>query len=260
MYKYFVASFLLFMLASCSNIFVNSKWSDAGINIDGIADDWTSKAIYFDDEQVSIRFQNDEEYLYICLSTLNRMRMNDILMRGVIIWLKPDNGSKMFGVKYPIAETEGFRTEGFRMRETQTDKLENEERILQLLNAQNEVQVINEEQYSLYLIPTISNYKLKAKLGLKDSHFIYELRVPLLDSQNAPITLNSSAGEIISISIESPGMNEKIPMGSKGRRGTGGPGMGGMSGSAPSRMPGSRIPEKLKELDLAFEVQLTAGN
>ena len=57
---------LIFFTAACGETELDSFWLDRDIVVDGKSNDWLDALYYFEEDDVSVGFFNDSEYLYIC--------------------------------------------------------------------------------------------------------------------------------------------------------------------------------------------------
>lgn len=253
-FKLLLALSLVFLLSSCSTLQITSDHATQWVLIDGLNNEWSNRINYFKDENVGIAFQNDDDYLYMCLQTNNRMRMMDVLMRGLIIWFDSDDRAKTFGVKFPIPDAERFRDNMLGPVLDPSKRGEHDKMISNLITKQKEIQIVNEDDYSLYLFSIKNNDDFDAALNFDGKTFLYELKVPL-HSGETYLCLNSIPGDLVNVNIESGEMKLNRPA-------RPGPGEGNRPRNS-ERMGGRRpsanrnIPERPAELDLEFEVRLS---
>lgn len=183
---------------------LQSSWNGSDMKIDGDFSDWENNLHAIEGEGVSLGFKNDNESLYLCLITVDRGKMMQMMRSGFIVWFIPqNNNSKVFGIKYPMPlsllnlgreERQDFNKDMF-----QPEKMQ--EMFSKMLNQKNEFQIINEENFPLGQFGLDNKKGIKVKLGYASERFIYELQVPL-GTNNYSYRIASQPGEKLKIKFE----------------------------------------------------------
>ena len=105
---------MIFSFSACSSEKFVSSWNEEKIVVDGNQSDWKNKLHYIEDERVAVGVFNDNENLYLCLTTDDRGKIMQLLNLGMTLWLEPDNDNvRTRGIKYPL-RSEDFDMESMR--------------------------------------------------------------------------------------------------------------------------------------------------
>src|SRR5579871_3446781 len=86
----------------------NAMWQSRPLTIDGADRDWVKPLPYaIHEENVSYSISNDQQNLYILLSTSNRQEQQKIIQGGMSVWVNTkgdkSNGDAV-GIGYPLDE------------------------------------------------------------------------------------------------------------------------------------------------------------
>lgn len=254
---------IVIITTACVEYETKSIRKESEVVIDGKIDDWEGKLEYFDEEGFAIGFQNDEEFLYICLSATDRKKVGRLLSTGITIMFDPEEGTKKaIGIRYPVRQGQNQRdlmdTMGM-----QEDRAPRAERMKLLLNDQNEFLLVNQEDFPLGSYPIDGSRGFKVKLGLENDYLAYELRIPLIPFMEFEHFVHPNDDGKLLISINSVEMEKpeqrKNPGGSGERFG----GMeGGRSGGARGGRAGGMSRGKPGGMDrssiepISFEISL----
>lgn len=222
---------LLFLgLASCStfNTFsTESRPPDHQIIVDGTTDDWRGDLYVVEGERVSLGLLNDRENLYVCLLAEDQVTRAQIMMQGLTVWFDPQGGKKKaFGIKFPLGMPPGERT--FPSEDNQEGPgFENPPGV-----PLTELEIIrsDEETPQKLNISQVKGIEIKAvpSTGL----LVYELKIPLIQTEQHPLAVGAEPGKTIGIGFETGKFDpSKMRRRSGGMPGGGGrPPMGGGSG------------------------------
>lgn len=252
---------------------VASNWNNNQVSIDGNAMEWGKNLQYIKDENIAVGFENDDKFLYLCLTSADRSRIMPILGGGLIIWFKPENGGKTFGVKYPMpldrGEFQNPSQREFGLDNGDFNRDDRSELMNRMLDRQNELQIVDEDKHPLNLYPISSTHGIKAKLGYHSDQFVYELEVPLSTDNKYPYELSVGKDNKIKIEFETQEMerkNFKRPRNEDENSGNmdGGDGEGMGAGDEGGQMGGGRRhfngeeggQKSFEPIDLSFEVTL----
>jgi hypothetical protein len=214
------------------------------IAIDGVNQEWSGKLVPIKDTQVSMAFYNDDQFLYLCLTTSDRATRSQIQRQGLSLWFDADGGKKKaFGLEFPlgmrgmtVVERRGDTGEpGLAQRPLDADQ----ERIGILTSGKST------ERESLRLEEA---GRIQAKIGDDNGVLVYEMKVPLRKSDAAPYAIGAKPGGIIGIGLQTPEFQWRDggsgTGGGEGRPGGGGGGswggMGGRGGMGGGGMGGGR--------------------
>jgi hypothetical protein len=194
----FSAILLAFVLAlaGCGGRDITSKWRDGDIVIDGIADEWRGSRTYIESPNIALGVMNDEEYLYLSLSTPVRSVAAQIVAFGMTVWLDAEGGErKNFGVRCPVG-LDDFSVMSEAAREP--DKLK------QLLyEAAQRFEILGAGQDDTVKLVNDGSSGIEIAVGHRDGTFGYELRVPL-GGGGSEYSVASSPGGKVGVGFETP--------------------------------------------------------
>lgn len=252
---------ILITITGCSGPAIISSWQNDEIIIDGSRQDWNGGFSFIEDEQVAVAMKNDDNYLYLCLATSDRSKIMNIMQMGFTVWLDPlDSDGQTIGVQYPVKREKEPRP-NMQLGDNQEDSrgnLNNEKMFNNLKNMQNEILIVNEDNFPLTAIPTKNIEGIGAEVGNEMNQFIYELRVPLTYNKINAVFLDALPGEEIKVTFETgeiqkPERNDSEMRGNSGSGMTGRGGRGGgMRGGGQNRMQAANDP-----IDFNVEVKLS---
>jgi hypothetical protein len=217
--------FFAFFLAGCGTFKLKSKWLDREITVDGQSDDWLGSLMYIEEKNISVGLFNDENFLYICMIAEDQFVRNQVMRQGVMIWFNPSGGKKKtFGIKFPIGMQAGDVPMGRRGDEQDPERFRQARR-----RSMTELEILGPGKDE-----SIKMYKEDAKgidINVKglSGMLVYELKVPLIHSEEHPYAIGAKAGSSIGFRLEIPKMSRQR-MGGKGGMGGGKGGMGGGRG------------------------------
>jgi hypothetical protein len=258
----FPISIFLFVIiaAGCSSVKeTTSSWRNNEIKIDGDISDWQNTLESIPDKKFAVGFKNDNNFLYICLITDDRMKIMQMFRNGFITWLTPNgDDEKKLGIKFPISNKE-IGVAQFQGMNREMIPSENIEKIItQLLNEQKEFKIINKDKFPLNLFSLENTEGIKLGLGYKANNFVYELQIPLASS-NYPTKINSFPGDKINVRFETEKTEFENAIGRMPESGVTPRGGGQMpsgqrgSGRMKQGMPGLQKPEPI---NYSFDVIL----
>lgn len=247
----------LILLSSCSSERYVSKWNDNEIVIDGSQEDWKDKLTYFEDERVAAGILNDEENIYLCLTTDDKGKISQLLNLGLTVWIRPeDDRVKTIGIKYPIM-SDNMDMRGMIRRQQNESDAEFLNKLLEgYQEKQNELQIVNEDNYSLYAYRINDGTGIKVRLGESMEQLVYEMSIPIAGNSMSEFMIDLNPGDQLTVGFETNEMQR-----SEGR-GSGRPPSGGMTGgrSGPgtgmSTMPRGSMPGRPEPIDIEFDVKL----
>ncbi len=262
----FVSALFFIFQAGCRTLQVESQWRDREITIDGNSDDWLGALYYFEDERISVGFLNDESHIYLCLISENPMIRAQVMGQGLTLWFDPEGGKqKTFGIHYPIGR-QGLGNQENLMR-MRGEELDREELREAFERSMTELEILGPGESEPKRMPIEEAKGIDIKLKPSSGLLVYEIKVPLLRSEQYPYAVGARAGGSIGIGLEIPKMDlsaMRERMGGRRPQGggmpPGGGGRGGMGGRGGGRgMPGGRGPQMPKGLKVWVTVQLASS-
>lgn len=204
-------SLLLFLafstLLACGAAELQSKWRGREVTIDGRNAEWEDATTAVEDTSLLVGLLNDEDHLYLLLTTASRETGAKIIRQGLTVWFDKKGGKeKSFGVRFPL----GIARMGipFAPRDAKADPESDgvEERLKASLS---ELEILgpgkNERQRMM-----LSEAK-GIQLGMSDrtGKLVYELKVPLAEAPERPYAIGTRPGEIIGIGVETYEIDRK---------------------------------------------------
>ncbi len=211
-------------LTNCGTTEIISKWQTNEITVDGSQVDWESKLKFIEEEEIAIGISNNENNLFICLSTTDVFKMTKLLRMGFTVWLEPVSGDgEVIGIQYPI-KSDGLSPGVMRPGAGNEIGQEVMEQLIQKFKTeQHEFLIVNEDKFPLNAYPVSNETGFQVRIGIEMRQLVYELKIPLANNNSAPVNVDALPGEILSIGFES---GEIDALSGRGRSGMS-PGSGG---------------------------------
>jgi hypothetical protein len=213
-----------------------SKSRDGAIAVDGKYDDWSGNLDPFGDAPVSVQFVNDGDFLYMRLSATDPATRAQITRQGLIVWFDAGGGKKkQFGVRYPVIERGegggfGRRGQGGNQGDSgsttagsQDDSQPTNERVDILGPGKNDARELMRDHLQ----------GVDVAYQVEQGTLQYELKVPIVKSDDHPYAIEAVAGKPIGVGLETPKMDRSSFQ--SGGGGFGGGGMGGRGGGGMGR-------------------------
>ena len=256
--------YLLFLIAitGCSGPTIISTWQNDEIKIDGHKEEWSGSLNFIEDEQVAVAIRNDDSYLYLCLATSDRSKTMKIMQMGLTIWLDPLNSDgKTIGIQYPLKQQR--EPDPNMLMDDKQNKYISESNIEKRFNnfksKQNEIVIVNENNFPLNALPTKNIDGIEVELGNETNQLIYELRIPLTNKNINSVFIDALPGEEIKISFETgkfkkPEMNNRSPRGNIDSGIPGGGRRGGMRGGQDKMR---NLGDRMDPIDFSVDVKLS---
>jgi hypothetical protein len=249
---FLVVLFLSFLMQSgCSSLELESAWRDREIVVDGKGDDWLGAKYYFEDVNISLGLLNDDRFLYVCMDVENPMLRAHIMRQGLTLWLDHKGGKeKSFGIRFPL----GRQGSGRLTRESM-DEQNREEMIERFEQSLTDLEILGPGKNEIKKMAVEEATGIEIKLKASTGWLVYELKIPLIPTEEHPYAIGTKAGDSIGIGLEAPeidmsAMRDRLGggMGGGGRMpGEGGRGgMGGGPGGMGMRGGGRQMPRELK--------------
>ncbi|MBT4485278.1 MAG: hypothetical protein HOC71_16550 [Candidatus Latescibacteria bacterium] len=200
----FLFSILFF---GCGEYELSSKWLDREIIIDGIDTEWEGARYLIEGKNATIALRNDENYLYLRLSTPDRTIQAQMIGMGLTVWFDPEGGrGKTFGIHCPI----GNPDTGIMMAGRGLNKSAGRNRDEILETAQKKVEIIgpDKDEPSTLLASEAELLDISVKMGISRRIIIYELKVPLVSDDRRRYAIGATgSGQMIGIGFETGRMD-----------------------------------------------------
>lgn len=246
-----------------SSLKLDSQWRDRVISVDGKHEEWQEGMNFIEKENVAVGFFNDEDYLYVSMTTSNRDIQRQFMAMGFAIWFDPDGGKKKeFGILFPVGMMEmGLMMRGRGQSQDIETLRENFKKSL------NDLEIFMPGEKEPRRMPVADATGIEVTVGDSHEQLIYEIKVPLHKSEIHPYAIAAKADKPIGIGFETAqldrekmrermgrgGMGSRPPGGGSGGVGGGRGGFGGGRGGGMGGRP--QMPEQFK---LWAQVQLSS--
>lgn len=279
---------MVFVLNGCGSApQMQSDWHEKVSTTDGNDFEWESNLHPVPEKKINVGFTNDDDFLYVRLTTDDLSTIRQILKAGFIVWFNPASGNtKQFGIKYPLPglppdqldrtamDPDGLNREP---RGEESSMANMEQWMLEQLQKQIEFQIIDKHKKPITAIPLINREGISLKIDFEKGILAYQLQVPLKTSDNYSFAVGAKPGEKVEIKFETeepkfgdmkrpkdgmiadgeqPGSDGDAPSKGEGR-GEGRHSGGGRSGGSmpPGGGPGGM--KKVETLDYSVELTLS---
>ena len=219
------------LVLSCGGASLESKTLDRPITIDGKAEDWRDSLTYFKDAGVAVGAFNDQKDLYVCVTSWNQEISLEAMNQGLTVWFSPAGAAeRRLGIEYPLLQD---RLEHDRKgTKEQADPLFSEQATVSHVALRGPG--VNDRR--ILAVPDVPGLEVTAA-GLNGA-LVYELRVPLVKSDEHPYAVGAAAGGAVDVRFETTIIQAlPVPHGDEGRARDGG--MGGRGGGGSHRGMGS---------------------
>lgn len=201
-----IISFTL-LISGCNDNIINSVWKTNDIKIDGNDSDWGNSLTYVKDSNLLFGVQNDDKYLYLCLATNDQDLQTKILRLGLTIWFDTTGGdNEIFGIKYPLSfqdlDHSNFnfgKNENFTPEEQNFNHGNMNEKMLM---RQTDVEILGKNKNDYTRIGLSELKGIEIKVNIKNYRFVYEMKIPLVQTKETPYAINTDTSRTIGIGLE----------------------------------------------------------
>jgi hypothetical protein len=259
----------LLMLVGCSTLELASSWKDRDITLDGKGGEWLGAKYYFEDSAISVGLVNDQQYLYVSMMTENPMIRAQVMRQGLTVWFDSQGGkNKSFGIKYPLGRQTGLEERDRIDPQAMMDETTREEMMQRLQESMTDLEILGPDEKVLAK-KNIDDFEgIEVSMRNAAGTLVYEIKVPLVSSEEHPFAVGVEPGSVIGVGFLSPKMQFQRPGGMRGGGRVPGGGMppgggrgmppgGGMGGRGGVSGIGRMIPQDLK---IWAKVQLASGS
>ena len=233
---------LLYSQVGCSSFEIDSLWREKEILIDGNSSDWLGTLVYLEDNGVTVGIQNDEHDLYICLLAESSFLRSQVMRRGFILWFDSAGGKdKTFGIKFPL----GMPIPEARpqARNEPIDRIDREQKLKRAESLNDNLEILGPGKDDQRRIPLNKIKGIEVFIDAASGLLVYELKVPLKQSEDNPYAIKASAGDKIGVGFEMPNLDREALRGERSQGAgvrSGGGISGGMGGRGGMRGDGDR--------------------
>jgi uncharacterized membrane protein YgcG len=227
------ALLLLLLVLSCGGASLESKPLDRPIIVDGKVEDWHDSLTYFKDAGIAVGAFNDGQALFICVTSWNQQIVLQAMNQGLTVWFSPGGAEeKKIGIEYPLLQDRiGHDWPG---GQESADPLFAEQETTRRVALRGPAA----DDRRIVAVPDVPGLEVTA--ATVNGAFVYELKVPLVKSDQRPFAVGTAAGETVDVTFETTSIRALPEPRRDERRGRGG-GMGGRGGGGSHRgMGGGR--------------------
>jgi hypothetical protein len=229
----------------CAEVEVTSRWSAAGIKVDGLRGDWPNGAVGFlKDPEASVGVCNDSQNLYVVLAFRNEDWARVVRMSGLTLWLDNQGKKKKeFMLKFTSGpgrdQMKGGNPPDSATVMRQRPDMESETGGMPGgRKAETTLVCYQKDRIAEKQIPLSGGEGPAAAFALDQGMYVYEFKIPLHESEVRNYGVAPISGKPFSIGLIWGEMDR-----TKMRRPEGGGGMGGdMGGGFPGGGPGGGGP------------------
>ena len=276
------------MAVGCGSVRLDSRWVDREITVDGDDGEWENAKLYVKDWPIDVGLLNDGEYLYLCLTTVDRDLQTEVLMRGFELWIDPKGGRrKVVGIRFPLGMAQrrsegeepgelgrgrggmrGFPGGRPNMRGSSGGSRQlDPERFMaamKRLGASGELVLLEYDDDEGRRKAISRDDPLQVRVAYDRGRLVYEARIPLHNSEHPLSELQVSAGDRVGIGFKTAEIDMTSMMARRrGMRGGGMPGGGMPGGGMPGGGMGGGRGSRMSPMTASFEkwgaVQLATG-
>jgi hypothetical protein len=205
---------------------IRSHPAPGDIEIDGIQTEWNEALSLREENGLWLGVMNDEESLYVTVITNNREYVQQIVTRGLTLWVDPtSHKDRALGLRFPSpGGSSGQLPAGSRGSSGADPALL--EAMLGPLTS--EFEIINPDRGTVRLAQVdVESVELEATY--RNGTFVYEVKVPLQESEEIPFAVGASPGDTIAVGLTTPEVDRDAMR--EGRGSDSGAGRGGTGGS-----------------------------
>ncbi len=205
---------LTFLINGCGEQSIKSTWRTINIKIDGSQLDWDNNVNYSQELGTGLGLMNDGKDIYLCLNIKNPFAIERILKAGFVVWFSAPKDSDTVGVEFPVGsklgEFIGGRHQFERNKDADKDKdslktkdtLNMHIRLTDLVKSQDKFDVVSNDKTVLHSYSIDSSTAIQAAITYQSGQLVYELKMPLLKTNDSPYAINADPGETISIGFQ----------------------------------------------------------
>jgi hypothetical protein len=193
---------LIGLFSTCKKERLDSKWLSDTISIDGNDDEWQNAMTYLKDKDLNIGLFNDQDNLYLCLVVWNDKTQSRLVRHGLTVWFDNNGGTdKLFGIHFPLGRPEA--TAAGENNNAGPDPFDFTN-TLALVNAQKEIELINNVENSTIKMLAVESKRVEAKIGYCNERLVFEFKVPLRTSDVWNYCIGTDTSRVIGIGFEIP--------------------------------------------------------
>lgn len=176
-----------------------ATWRDRVVTIDGSDHEWSGLTTPARNSHVALGFVNDGEWLCLCVLAKHDATRAQLAASGVIVWLDAEKGKKnAFGIQFPSARS--FQRRGGDSPDAR-------------MGWPIEIDVLGPGKNKVRTVGLDQAGGIRAAAGMPGDVFVYELKVPLLKTEEHPYAVGVEPGQVVRVSVETPEYRGPYPRG-----------------------------------------------
>jgi hypothetical protein len=228
---------ILAIPAGCKDIEMQSTWRNRTITIDGSDEEWKDLLMYHDKSKIAFASCNDDTNLYLIMVIGDRDEQRQIMMAGLTIYFDGNGGSnESFGVRFPLGMRGGRQflsrdRSGMQSRMKDFSKDAQIEPFSDLLGT--EMEIIGPGENETNRMSISGGKGIQLYVSREDDKLIYEMKIALKQTVNAPYGINANTESAIGIGFVVNKIENPFSGGPPGDGMGGGPPGDGMGGGPP---------------------------
>ncbi|MDY0190889.1 MAG: hypothetical protein RBR22_09170 [Desulfuromonas sp.] len=170
----------LLLLPGCRQTEFASSWRQDDIFIDGKPEDWQRVAYYhLEEPPLGIALCNDQEFLYLRLTTHDRQLQQQIRHGGLTVWLdQSGKKEKSLGISFPLAP-KNHPSGGGRPEQGIEPQMEQHSRDDRPPQSNDRFKLVLGENTFGDLAVSKNRFEISIALGTQQAGLIYEIKIPL---------------------------------------------------------------------------------
>lgn len=224
-----------------------AAWRAATVMVDGDDGDWTMPASEVVKTPLFMSVVNDDTHVYVRLRTSDPSARMQLVRGGLIVSFDPTGRDKrVLALKYPVGMPPPQPDAAERRRRSEGDDRdrrrpgETPPPADAATPVPNRVEIYGPGRDDARSLVLDQAAGIEVRLARQQDSIVYELKVPLVRSEEHPFAVGARPGSVIGVGLESPKV--EMPSGSRfgGPVGTGGRPGGGMMGRPGGGMGGGR--------------------
>lgn len=201
---------LILFVSGCGTISLTSKWRNQDILIDGVDTEWRGSRYLIDKQYLTIGVMNDENFVYLRISTPERMKQIKMLRAGVIVWFD-DRGKcdKTVGIRYPLPASDSTSLPDRNSPPELSAESGNanvNEKTPEIPRFPDNIAIITgkTDMEKLMTFAEATEQGIEVKIGSTGRDIVYEMKVPFSVIRTSGVSQSSKKTSDIAIGIELP--------------------------------------------------------
>ncbi len=185
---------------------------------------------YIKDQNISLKIQNDNEYLSLTVAMGGQAIQRQIYFQGLTVWFDYRGGEeRRFGIRYPLRPERSVSEPG---------------RVEHMLDttwspvSSDEIEIFGPLEGEHRMMHMIESRGIDVRIEYRKETVVYRLRVPLMDNGPHLYGIGARAGETIGFGLETSSQVRRGEPGGFGGGGGGGRRGGGRGGYGRREFPG----------------------